>query len=318
MSTTHWFARAVVRTVAVIAGLGGLFAVFLLGARPWYRHWGATDAEIAGRLPGDEIVPAATTRETRAITINAPVERVWPWLTQLGQDRGGFYSYQVLENLVGCEMPKVESLDPTLQSWRVGDKLWMYPPRKLKGAGFATLAAWVPGRAMGFATRQMGTSAAAPADGSWSFAVVPLGAGQSRLIVRGRASAEPSAAATAFSVLVFEPAHFAMERKTLASIKALAEGGRLNGSADVFQVVLWTLTFLLFVVAGVRLLVGRGSVLGWAIFVGAGLLFQFLSLVQPSPWLGLFPLLWLTVSLAVSRGRWAKVGLAHLRDKVAT
>ena len=110
-------------------------------------------------LPGDEIVPAARSRETRAITIAAPAAQVWPWLAQLGQDRAGFYSYRLLENLVGCEMPNIEQLDPRLQSWKLGDKLWMYPPRKAGGVGFAVLAAYEPGRALGFATRQIGTAA---------------------------------------------------------------------------------------------------------------------------------------------------------------
>lgn len=67
--------------------------------RPWYNHCGVTSAEVGRPLPGDELVPAPILSYTHAITIHAPVERVWPWLAQLGQGHGGLYSYEGLENL---------------------------------------------------------------------------------------------------------------------------------------------------------------------------------------------------------------------------
>ena len=111
--------------------------------------------------------------------------RVWPWLAQLGQDRGGFYSYRVLENLFGCEMPDIEDLVPRLQNWKLGDKLWMYPPHKARGTGFAVLA--VHGRAgPRLCDAAIGTPATAPEDGSWSFVLKPIDAGTTRLLFRGR------------------------------------------------------------------------------------------------------------------------------------
>src|SRR5437868_10288057 len=86
-------------------GLGLAFAVLLLSflvfVRPWYRGWGADEALRRAHLPGDTLVARGTPRETRAIVIDAPAARVWPWVAQIGQDRGGFYSYQLLENLAG-------------------------------------------------------------------------------------------------------------------------------------------------------------------------------------------------------------------------
>jgi hypothetical protein len=131
--------------------------VFFAVVRPWYMGWGATALEQVRPLPGDALVPGAPEQETRAITVQAPAEQVWPWVAQLGQDRGGFYSYRLLENLVGCDMPNLHHLDPALQQWQVGDKLWMYPPHKLNGAGHATLAVLEPGRTLVFTTRQIGT-----------------------------------------------------------------------------------------------------------------------------------------------------------------
>jgi hypothetical protein len=275
-----------VRVVALLGCLAALLAVYFALARPWFRRWGATDAEVAMALPGDAIVPDAKSRETRAITIAAPAAQVWPWLAQIGQDRGGFYSYQLLENLFGCEMPNIEQLDPRLQQWKLGDKLWMYPPRKADGVGFAVLAAYEPGRALGFATRQIGTAADAPADGSWTFVVEPIDAHSSRLFFRGRAAGGLRSFAAVFNVAVFEPVHFAMERRTMEGVKALAEGRKPSAALDNLQVGLWAALFVAFVVSATLVVAGRRPARHLATFVGAGLLFQFLTLVQPSPFIG--------------------------------
>jgi hypothetical protein len=81
--------------------------VYALTLRPWLRNWGADEDELRKPLPGDELVPGDVSQTTRAVTIDAPVDAVWPWLAQIGQDRGGFYSYEWLENspAVACAMP---------------------------------------------------------------------------------------------------------------------------------------------------------------------------------------------------------------------
>lgn len=274
------------RTAALLACLGMLLAVYFGISRPWFRRWGATDAEVHAQLPGDEIVPAARSQETRAITIAAPAHLVWPWLTQIGQDRGGFYSYQVLEDLVGCEMPNVDYLDSRLQHWKLGDKLWMYPPRKAGGQGFAVLAHFEPGHALGFGTRQIGTPVTGSPDGSWTFVVEPMGRESSRLLFRGRGAGGLRSFAAVVNVAVFEPVHFAMERRALEGIKALAEGRTPSEVRDGAQVAMWAMLFVAFVVSGVLVLAGRGVTHGLITFTAAGLLFQFLTLVQPSPLIG--------------------------------
>jgi hypothetical protein len=85
------------RALALAGSTAAILLVFFLFVRPWYVQWGATDGEAQRPLPGDEIVPNAAGQETRAITIRASVERVWPWVAQLGQDRGGFYSFDLLD-----------------------------------------------------------------------------------------------------------------------------------------------------------------------------------------------------------------------------
>jgi hypothetical protein len=270
------------RAAALTGVLVGLVSLFFMVVRPWYIGWGATAGERVCTLPGDALVPGAPEQETRAITVQAPAERVWPWVTQLGQDRGGFYSYEILEDLVGCEMENLHHLDPTLQHWQVGDKLWMYPPHKLGGIGHATLAILEPGRTLVFATRQIGTPLSAPPDGTWAFVIEPIDTSASRLLVRGRAAGGLSLFGTAFDWAIFEPAHFAMERKMLESIKAHAEGQTVSDTADTVQVLLWCLTFVAFVTSAVLVLMGRQWRRRLLTFVIAGLLFQLLTLVQPA------------------------------------
>ena len=101
--------RPFLRVAVLVTALTGIVAGFLLIIRPTYLNWARTTTQRSQRLPGDEIVPHVRP-ETRAITIRAPLEDVWPWLAQIGQDRGGFYSFDLLENSVGCQMPTVDVL----------------------------------------------------------------------------------------------------------------------------------------------------------------------------------------------------------------
>jgi len=270
-----------VRVASLALVFGALFAVYFACVRPWARSWGATSAEASATLPGDSIVPDATSTETRAVTIAAPADRVFAWVAQTGQDRGGFYSYRILEDAVGCEMPSVEHLDPALQRWAVGDRLWMYPARKFDGNGSAWLRVYEPGRALAFSSHQIGTPPSAPEDGSWAMIVEPIDANSSRLLMRGRGRDQASFAARAFELLAFEPAHFVMEKKMMLSIRKLAEGGRLTPVADDVLVATWTATFLIMAVAKLRVLRGRGTPRAIASFGAAGGLFMFLTFVQP-------------------------------------
>jgi hypothetical protein len=271
------------RIVGLITAVAVLFALFLLAVRPWYLRWGASDHEATSALPGDELVHSPS-QSTRAITIDAGVERVWPWLLQLGQDRGGFYSYEFLEDLVGTQMTNVDHLDPALQAWKVGDKLWMYPPHKLGGAGHAVLRRLDPSRALVFATRQYGTSMAEPSDGTWTFVLSPIDATHTRLIVRGRGEQRDSPLLRAFERVVFEPMHFVMERKMMEGIKARAEGRPPTPVADLLEVALFSACFALFCVAAVRLVRWPVAHRWISVIVTAGLAFQLLTFVQP-PWI---------------------------------
>jgi hypothetical protein len=237
-------------------------------------------------LPGDQIARNATSQETRAITIDAPLEKVWPWVAQTGQDRGGFYSYDLLENIVGCEMPTTDVLRPEKQQWKLGDKLWMYPADKAEGVGFATLRTYIPGNALGFGTRAFGTSMNDPEDGSWAFVLLPEGREKTRLLLRGRGPTGRTLLGRAFNSGIFEPAHFAMERRMMIGIKQLAEGDDRGHWENHLMVGLWTIVFFMFVGSVWRILRSPNFARGLVSFLISAALFQYLSLGQPPVWVG--------------------------------
>lgn len=118
----------VARILRPIMAVGALTPwAYLLIVRPWHTSWRATSQDVPKRLPGDELVPNLTLESTRAITIRAPAEEVWRWLVQLGQDRGGFYSYDRLENLAGADIHNVDWIVPQMQHLKVGDFVPMAP-----------------------------------------------------------------------------------------------------------------------------------------------------------------------------------------------
>ena len=291
-----------VRASLVATALAVLLLGFQTIARPWFLDWGTSADERRWSLAGDDIVSGDAVQHTRAVTIHAPIDRVWPWVAQLGQDRGGFYSYDLLENAVGCRMPTEDVLRPDRQAWRPGDRLWMYPPERAGGIGFATLRAYEPGRALGFATRLVGTPPEAPENGSWTFALIPIGERSTRLLVRGRAVSERSTAGVLFDRLVFEPAHYVMERRMLAGIAAVSRGLDRGRWRNHVEVALWTATFALFVAGGVAVFRRRDWRLPIAAFLSAGIVFQILTLLQPPLFIGAGLLLFPALLLIGSRG----------------
>src|SRR5450759_2138223 len=112
--------------VGVIA-MGAAGAAYLLLARPRHLRWGATDQESRGPLPGDDLLANPDLAATRAITVRAPADQVWPWIAQLGQGRGGFYSYDALENLIGCDIRSADRVVPEWQDVKVGDEVKLAP-----------------------------------------------------------------------------------------------------------------------------------------------------------------------------------------------
>jgi hypothetical protein len=163
------------------AVMGGA-AAYLLAVRPWQLRWGATDEERDATLDGDDLIPNPDLMATRAITVHAVAEHVWPWIAQLGQGRGGFYSYDVLENLVGCDIHSADRIVPEWQAINVGDQVNLHPEVGLLVAlvdpeRVLVLRGGVP----------MGRTQP-PYDFTWAFILRPGPSGASRLLVRERYS----------------------------------------------------------------------------------------------------------------------------------
>jgi len=100
---------------------------YAFALRPWMLRWGTTREEAGRALPGDELVARPRYQQTHAVTIQAPPARVWPWLAQLGQGRGGLYSYDWLENRFGCDLRSADRIRPEWQRLEAGDTVRLVP-----------------------------------------------------------------------------------------------------------------------------------------------------------------------------------------------
>jgi hypothetical protein len=167
-------------------------------------------------LPGDELLPVADLVATRAITVRAPAEAVWPWLVQMGQGRGGFYSYDVLENLAGCRIHSAGRIVPEWQQLELGDEFRLAPDAALE------VARVEPGRALVVRGGvPLGGRRATPFDFSWAFVLDEGRNATTRLIVRERYRY-----ARRWAPLLVEPVQlisFVMSEKMLRGIRERAE-----------------------------------------------------------------------------------------------
>ena len=195
-----WLAGTVVGLV--IAGLA--FVVYRLAIRPWHLRWGATDEELARAMPGDDLLPDAKPA-TRAISIAAAPEAIWPWLVQLGYGKAGWYSYDWIDNDF---QPSADRVLPEYQDLKVGDRILMMP-----GMGFETKAIDEPHSIVSLTE-----------DGSisWCLGLYPASDGTTRLVSRWRPRFEQSVG-SALMLMVVEPGTFIMEQKMLRTIRDRVE-----------------------------------------------------------------------------------------------
>ena len=217
----------VARVLRPIISAGALAPwAYLLLVRPWHTRWGAADEEVRKGLPGDDLVPHPMLESTRAITISAPAARVWPWLVQLGQDRGGFYSYDWLENLAAADIHNVDRIVPEMQHLKVGDFIPLAPIEwGIPTSGF-TVAMVEPGRAMVWRQGRPQNLGAPGADGdgeTWSFVLAEPAEGTTRLILRERKGLKPRMKDVLLYYLFVERQHFVMVRRMLLGLRERAE-----------------------------------------------------------------------------------------------
>jgi hypothetical protein len=189
---------------------GAAALALLAGTYPLLRRpiltWGATTEEAASPLPGDELLEDTDGVSTRAITVNAPAASVWPWLAQMGPaPRGGAYTYDWIENLLGLNMHSVDNVLPEFQHPEVGDTIGL-------GSNRMRLERVEPERVLAWRSE----------DGNWVWTfVLEERDGTTRLISRNRFRL-PTLAAR-IGMLPMEPGSLVMERKMLRGIKARAE-----------------------------------------------------------------------------------------------
>jgi hypothetical protein len=203
------------RCLAGVGAIGVAAAAYIFFARPWHLRWGASVQERDASLPGDDLIVSPDLIATRAITVRASAAQVWPWIAQLGQGRGGFYSYDFLENLAGGDIHNADRIVPGWQDVKIGDVV------KLAPAVGLDVAAVVPGRALVLRGGiPMGTTPP-PYDFTWAWVLREEPDGTSRLLVRERYAYTRTWAR--FLVEPVEAVSFVMSQKMLRGIRDRAE-----------------------------------------------------------------------------------------------
>lgn len=196
--------RRITILAAAAAGLGAFVKVY----RPWHHRWGATDEEVAGGMPGDELIPVAEFHPTRAITIAARPEEIWPWIVQIGYGRAGFYAYDLLDNL---GHPSAEQIIADLQDPTVGDWIPMSPT--VNDSTAFRVKAFEPNRWMLWSKP----------DSTWCWTLHPIDAERTRLICRIKTKYLWTEPIVFVSLFLMEFGDFFMSRRELLGIRRRAE-----------------------------------------------------------------------------------------------
>lgn len=208
-----------------LSGIAIMAAAFLTPfSRDRRRHWGLSDDDAARKYPGDDLVRQPLWSFTHGVDVDAPAEDVWPWVSQIGANKAGFYSYQALENLAGCGIRNAEVVHPEWQV-RVGDPLSMHPrmppPRVVCVERGRYFVAHAPADESARAAGRPWTTM------SWLFFVDPTAGGRCRVISRFRAAcSDDLVTELSFGPTLLEPIGFAMDRRMLLGIKERAESNQ--------------------------------------------------------------------------------------------
>jgi hypothetical protein len=183
--------------------------------RRWMNQWGATSSDLARVMAGDSLLADPTYSGTMAVTVNARPEHIWPWLVQIGYQRGGLYSYDWLDRLFGyLDRPSATRILPEFQHLAVGDRIPL-------GQGPSwPVAVLEPNRALVLDMRNM----MGGLDWVWQFGLYPIDEKRTRLISRSRVRAQTMWARLLTHAI--EPAGFIMTRRMLLGLKQRAEALR--------------------------------------------------------------------------------------------
>ena len=201
----------------------GLIAVNLIATPVIGRQrlrWGTVGTEASDSLPGDELVPDPRWSYTLGVSVDAPPGAVWPWIAQVGQGRGGFYTYQTLENLVGCNIANTTEILSDHQRPAVGDHIHLHP----ESPPLRVAVVDPPNALVLFGSpAEVGTGDTWGVS-TWQFVVSPRAQGGSRFLTRGRYDhASNWKSRLAFGRFPIETISFVMSRRMMLEIKRLAE-----------------------------------------------------------------------------------------------
>ena len=198
--------------------LGNVIATPFIGKRR--LRWGTIGTEASDPFPGDDLVPEPKWSYTLGVSIDAPPESVWPWIAQIGQGRGGFYTYQTLENMVGCRIENTNEVLTDHQHPAVGDAIHLHhdaPPLSIE-------IVEPPMTLVLFGSPADAGTNEIQGESSWQFVVKPVAGDGSRLLTRGRYNHAPNRRSRlAFGRFPMEVITFVMSRKMMLEIKRLAE-----------------------------------------------------------------------------------------------
>jgi hypothetical protein len=210
--------------MGLLAGGIALAGVTAYLVRHPVSSWGATPQEVDEAMPGDEVIASPRYAATHAVTINVPSTRVWPWVAQMGQGRGGLYSYDWLENLLGLDIHSLDHIDPALQTLKPGDTVRLVPEGSQPDLSFQVLQVEPPHLLVlgprGSRTDAMATGLPYP---TWAFMLRDQDGRRTRLIARFRSDFESTLVNTLANKVGLAPIHLVMERRMLLGIKERAE-----------------------------------------------------------------------------------------------
>jgi len=193
----------------------GFVAAYILVARPRQLRWGASAQECEASLPGDDLITSPDLVAARAVTVRTSVGRVWPWIAQMGQGRGGFYSYDFVENLAGCDIHSADRIVAEWQDIKIGNEIKLAPAVGLE------VTALEPGRSLVLRGGAPMGNTPPPYDFTWAWVLRDEPGGTARLLVRERyAYTRPWAR---FLVEPVEAVSFVMTDKMLRGIRDRAE-----------------------------------------------------------------------------------------------
>jgi len=256
----------------ILQGLGIVLLAVVLGVlalRPFYLNWGATAEDQVRAMPGD----LSGTRWTRAIVIRATPEQIWPWLVQFGQGRGGWYSYDWLENLLGFDIHTAAGILPEYQNPQIGEKICMSATFCVSAVSVMEPYQWFGWQAKDDTGKPIW---------SFTFGLFPVDGTHTRLVARESFDpiGMPAAATTALEI-----PDTVMVQKMLSTLKDRAEGQMGSPITIIYEIVMWLAVFVIGVIGAVLFVARQDGKKPLAVGVAAVLLLLALTLVFPPFWL---------------------------------